>query len=107
MICMVPEPLSISAVTFIPATPPEIADGLLGWVTCLVDDAVRLSPMRVRLLHDGAIRIKVRRGGIDLYGAGTESFDDVTRQEVHDLIEASPEFQAGLAAIGFPADDHV
>jgi len=105
VICHVPDPLSISDVVFIPASPLEIAEGFLGWVTCLVDDALRLAPMRVRLLHDGSIRIKVRRGGIDLY-AGSVSLSDATRQEVHELIEAAPEFQAGLAAIGMETGGH-
>lgn len=98
MICHVPERLSISAVAFLPASPGEIADGFLGWVTCLVKNSLRLAPMRVRLLRDGTIRIKVRQGGIDLY-AGSVSLADASRQEIHALIEASPAFQAGLAAI--------
>lgn len=99
MICHVPDPPSISDVAFIPASPPEIADGFLGWVTCIVDGTLRLAPMRVRLLHCGALRIKVPRGGIDLH-AGSMSIDDEERLDVHDLIEAAPEFRAGLEAIG-------
>ncbi len=105
MICHIHQPRSIGDVTFIPATTTEIADGFLGWVTCLVDGAVRLSPMRVRVLRDGSIQIKVRRGGTDLYGAEAESFDGYARLEIHELIEASPEFRDGLAAIGFSTGD--
>lgn len=99
MICHVPEPLSISDVAFIPSSPPEVSGGFLGWVTCIVHDTLRLSPMRVRLLHDRTLRIKVRQGGIDLV-AGSVMLDDDERQEIRDLIEAAPAFQAGLAAIG-------
>ena len=99
MICHVPDPLSVSDVVFIPASPPEIADGFLGWVTCLVHETLRLAPMRVRFLHDWTIRIKVGHGGIDLH-AGSVTLDEEQRQEIHDLIEVAPMFQAGLAGIG-------
>jgi hypothetical protein len=105
VICHVPEPLSISDVVFVPASPGEIADGFLGWVTCLIDDTLRLAPMRVRVLHDGIMWIKVRRGGMDLY-AGSTCIDDEQREEIHGLILAAPAFQAGLAAIGFGTGGH-
>lgn len=90
----------ITCVEFDPASPEEIAEGLLGHVTCDVRGTVMLRPMRVRLLHDGTIRIKVRRGGLALEQGRAVSIDEETRRRVYELILDDPEFRAGMAAIG-------
>lgn len=97
MICLA---VWISCVEFDPASPEEIEEGLLGYVSCDVRGTVMLRPMRVRLLHDGTIRIKVRRGGLDVEQGRAVSIDEDTRWRIYELILDDPQFRAGMAAIG-------
>lgn len=99
MICLARPRLWICCVRFDPASREEIASGLLGQVSCHVCGALRLRPMRVRLLHDGRLKIKIRRGGIDR-DRGAVSIGDETRWRIYKLILEDPAFRAGVEAIG-------
>jgi len=99
MICLARPPVWICCVEFVPASSAEFAGGFLGHVSCHVRGTLRLRPMRVRLLSNGCLKIKVRRGGVDQI-VGVVSIDDETRWRVYELILADPAFRAGMAAIG-------
>jgi hypothetical protein len=55
--------LTISSVSFQPATRDEVEAGVLGWVTCIFDGELRLEPMQVRRGAHGAT-LRMRRHGL-------------------------------------------
>jgi hypothetical protein len=99
VICTAQPQLWVCHVVFIAAWSIEIERGFLGLVSCHFCGVVRLHPMRVRRLYDGGIRIKVRRGGVDIAGQ-VVVFDEETRREIHELILAAAEFREALARMG-------
>jgi len=60
---VIPPPLTITSVTFLPATRDEIEAGVLGWVSCIFDGELRLEPMQVRHGAGGAA-LRMRRHGL-------------------------------------------
>ena len=84
---------------FVTASRAEVACGFLGWVSCHVHGTLWLRGMRVRRLTSGRIKIKVRRGGRDMF-EGLVRIDDPTRARIQELILADSGFRFALDAIG-------
>jgi len=83
--------LVVSRVRFSPADPEDQASGLLGFASCVLDDALHLDGLAVRRSLQGRVLISYpsRRDRRGRAHAPFRPFDDAVRREVErQLIDA-------------------
>lgn len=82
--------LRITSVGFTSASPTDVRTGLLGWVTCVIDDALLIDGITLRRTADGRITLSypARRDGSGRQHFFVRPLDDDARRYLERQIFA-------------------
>jgi len=81
---------TITSVAFTSAAPSEVRTGLLGWVSCVVDDALLIDGITLRRTRDGRTTLSypARRDAAGRQHFYVRPIDDEARSNLEDQIFA-------------------
>ena len=91
--------ISITNVIFLAARPDEVSTGLLGWVSLVVNDTLRLDGLALRRTLDGhlALSFPARRDASGRQHTCVRPLDDRARREIEAQVFAALGLQEGAA----------
>lgn len=80
--------ITISEVHFTSAQPRDVEQGLIGWISCTLDDRLRIDGIALRRTRDGRLTLSypARRDALGLRRHFVRPLDDDTRREIEALI---------------------
>lgn len=94
-----PDRPRVSRVRFTPAPDSAVVTGLIGWVSCVIDDSIRLDGLRVRRTREGdpTISWPYRRDRAGREHAVVAPVDDATRRRLEAQVMAALDLGDGDA----------